>query len=95
VLSLLLMMNMACHLFRLTPEECLAGVTRCAASALGLQDDRGTIETGKRADLVTWDIREPAELTYWLGQNPMVSVVADGRHIAGGQHRNEVRSQGS
>ena len=81
-LSLLLMMNMACHLFRLTPEECLAGVTRCAAGALGLGGDRGTIETGKRADLVTWEISEPAELTYWMGHNPMVSVVADGKHVA-------------
>ena len=79
-LSLLLMMNMACHLFRLTPEECLAGVTRCAARALGLESDRGTLEAGKRADLVTWDISEPAELTYWMGGNPMVSVVSGGKH---------------
>jgi imidazolonepropionase len=84
-LSLLLMMNMACHLLRLTPEECLAGVTRCAASALGLGSDRGTIETGKRADLVTWDISEPAELVYWMGGNPMISVIAGGKHIAGRQ----------
>ena len=85
VLSLLLMMNMACHLFRLTPEECLSGVTRCAARALGLESDRGTIETGKRADLVTWEISEPAELTYWMGHNPMISVIADGKLIAGTQ----------
>ncbi len=82
VLSLLMMMNMACHLFRMTPEECLAGVTRCAARALGLESDRGTIATGKRADLVAWNISEPAELSYWIGHNPMVSVVAGGQVIA-------------
>ena len=82
VLSLLMMMNMACHLFRMTPEECLAGVTRCAAGALGLESDRGTIKTGKRADLVAWNISEPAELSYWIGHNPMLSVVAGGQIIA-------------
>ena len=82
VLSLLMMMNMACHLFRMTPEECLAGATRCAARALGLDGDRGTIATGKRADLVAWNISEPAELSYWIGHNPMLSVVAGGQIIA-------------
>lgn len=81
-LSLLLMMNMACRLFRLTPEECLAGVTRCAAQALGLGHDRGTIDTGKRADLVAWQVSEPAELSYWMGHNPVASVVAGGQLIA-------------
>ncbi|TFG86255.1 MAG: imidazolonepropionase [Chromatiales bacterium] len=80
-LSLLLMMNMGCHLFHLTPEECLAGVTRCAAQALGLEGDRGTLTTGKRADMVAWKISEPAELSYWLGHNPMVNVMAGGRRI--------------
>ncbi|MEM7668491.1 MAG: imidazolonepropionase [Pseudomonadota bacterium] len=68
--SLLLAMNMACTLFRLTPEEALAGVTREAALALGLSD-RGTLEAGKRADLAIWDVGEPAELSYRIGFNPL------------------------
>lgn len=80
--SLLLMMNLACHRFGLTPEECLAGVTRCAARALGLESDRGTLEPGKRADMVAWDISAPAELCYWMGHNPMLDVVIGGQHIA-------------
>ena len=60
--SILLAMNMGATLFRLTPAECLAGVTRNAARALGL-DDRGTLAAGQRADLAIWDIREPAELS--------------------------------
>ncbi|NNM75579.1 imidazolonepropionase [Sphingomonas sp. ID1715] len=72
--SLLLMLNLACTLFRMTPEEALAGVTRNAASALGLAD-RGTLEIGKRADLVLWDISSPAELCYWLGGRPELEVI--------------------
>jgi len=60
-------MHLAASAFRLTPAECLAGVTREAARALGLLDDRGTLEPGKRADLLAWDIEHPAELSYWLG----------------------------
>jgi imidazolonepropionase len=60
-------MNMACTLFRLTPEEVLAGTTREAARALGLQEEIGTLEVGKAADLAIWDINSPAELSYWLG----------------------------
>jgi imidazolonepropionase len=68
--SLLLTLNMACTLFRLTPEEALAGVTRVAADALGL-DDRGVLSQGLRADLAIWDIEHPAELAYRIGFNPL------------------------
>lgn len=71
-------MNLATSLFRLTPEECLAGVTREAARALGLLTDRGTLEVGKRADLAVWDIEHPAELAYWLGLNPLVELYIGG-----------------
>jgi imidazolonepropionase len=76
--SPLLMMNMACVLFGLTPAEALAGFTRNAASALGLADDRGTLEVGKKADLAAWDIAEPAELTYRMGGNPCRLVIKAG-----------------
>ncbi len=68
--SVLLAMNMGCTLFRLTPEEALAGVTRNAARALGLTD-RGTIAPGMRADLAVWDAATPAELAYRIGFNPL------------------------
>ncbi|MBM3584706.1 MAG: imidazolonepropionase [Alphaproteobacteria bacterium] len=78
VTSLLLMINMACTLFRLTPAEALAGVTREAARALGLGAERGTLATGKVADFVTWDIARPAELAYRVGANPRRQVVRTG-----------------
>ena len=78
-LSLLLMLNMACTLFRLTTEEALAGVTRNAAIALGMGETHGTIEIGKAADLAIWDITEPADLAYAIGGNPCVGVIAGGR----------------
>jgi len=76
--SLLLMLNMACTLFRLTPEEAFAGVTRNAAQALGLRD-RGVLAPGLRADFVQWDARTPAEFCYALGQNPRRATVFEGR----------------
>jgi imidazolonepropionase len=79
--SLLLMLSMACTLFRLTPEEGLAGVTRNGARALGLQDRIGTLEKGKDADFVVWDIPEPAELAYRIGANPLRHVVRKGKLV--------------
>jgi imidazolonepropionase len=67
VLSPTLMLNMACTLFRLTPEEALAGMTREAARALGLLDEVGTLAPGKAADLCVWRVSSPAELCYWIG----------------------------
>jgi imidazolonepropionase len=75
--SLLLAMNMACTLFRLTPEEALAGVTREAARALGL-DDCGRIAPGLRADLAVWDVAHPAELAYRIGFNPLHARIFGG-----------------
>jgi len=69
--SLLLTMNMAATLFGMTVDECLAGVTREAARALGLLDSTGTLEAGKSADLAIWDIESPAELVYRMGFNPL------------------------
>jgi imidazolonepropionase len=69
--SLLLAINMACVLFRLTPEEAVAGATREAARALGLGGTLGTIEAGRRADLAVWDVAQPAELAYRIGFNPL------------------------
>lgn len=72
-------MNMACTLFRMTPEEALAGFTREGARALGLQDEIGTLEVGKVADFAIWDIKSPAELSYWLGAKLMQERVVAGR----------------
>jgi imidazolonepropionase len=69
--SLLLAMNMGATLFRLTVEECIAGVTREAARALGRLDRIGTLETGKSCDLAIWNIERPAELVYRIGFNPL------------------------
>jgi imidazolonepropionase len=77
--SLLLAMNMAATLFRLTPEEALAGVTRNAARALGLGVETGTLEAGKWCDFAVWDIERPAELTYRMGFNPLHARVWRGR----------------
>ena len=70
-------MNMACTLFRLTPEEALAGATREAARALGL-DDAGRITPGLRADLAVWHVAHPAELAYRIGFNPLAERIFSG-----------------
>ncbi|NER61660.1 imidazolonepropionase [Pseudomonas sp. MAFF212428] len=77
-LSLRLMLNMACTLLRMTPEEALAGVTVHAAKALGLGDSHGSLEVGKVADFVAWDIERPADLAYWLGGDLHKRVVRHG-----------------
>jgi imidazolonepropionase len=71
-------MTLATDLFRLTPEECLAGVTRNAAYALGMSHDRGTLEIGKRADIASWDIAHPRELSYWMGLNNLSELFIAG-----------------
>ncbi len=76
--SILLTLNLACTLFRLTPEEALAGVTCHAARALGMADTHGTVEVGKACDLAIWDVGEPAELAYAMGANPCAGVVKEG-----------------
>lgn len=78
-LSLRLMMNMACTLFALTPEEALAGATLHAAKALGMSDTHGSLEVGKVADFVCWDVESPGELSYWLGGNLVKARVYEGR----------------
>jgi imidazolonepropionase len=80
-LSLLLMLSMACTLFRLTPEEALRGVTCHAARALGLQATRGTLAAGKRADFAVWGVEHPSELAYWFGHNPCLRVVCGGAEV--------------
>ncbi len=81
VTSLLLMLNMACTLFQLTPEEAVLGVTRNAAKALGMGASHGTLDVGKAADFVLWDIERPAELAYRIGANPCHQVVQGGRIV--------------
>jgi imidazolonepropionase len=81
ITSPLAALNMACTLFRLTPEEALAGATREAAAALGMSDDIGTLEVGKAADLAVWDVKSPAELSYWLGAPLLKERVFAGRVV--------------
>jgi len=76
-LSLLLMLSMACTIFRLTPEEAVRGVTVNAARALGLAD-RGRLAAGQRADFAVWDLAHANELAYWFGTNPCGRVIAGG-----------------
>ncbi len=78
-LSLLLMANMACTLFRLTVPEALAGITTHAARALGLQDSHGLIASGRPANFVLWPLADAAELAYWFGHQPACTIVRQGR----------------
>lgn len=80
-LSLRLMLNMGCTLFRMTPEEALAGVTTHAAQALGMGSSHGTLEAGKAADFVAWQIERPADLAYWLGGDLPKRVVRGGHEL--------------
>jgi imidazolonepropionase len=81
VSSPLLVLNMACTLFRLTPEEALAGMTRNGARALGVLRSHGTLDAGKHADFALWDIGSPAELAYAIGANPCLGTVRDGETL--------------
>lgn len=78
LVSILLALNFGCTIFRLTPEEALAGVTRNGAKALGMGATHGTIEVGKVADLVLWKVDAPAELAYAMGANPCLRVLKSG-----------------
>lgn len=80
VCSLRTTMALATSLFKLTPEECLAGVTRNAAHALGY-DDRGTLEVGRRADIAAWRIGHPQELSYWIGSNELTDLYVAGERM--------------
>jgi imidazolonepropionase len=79
VASPLIALNMACTLFGLTPQEALAGMTCNAARALGLQNEIGTLEAGKSADLAVWDIIDPTELAYWIGLDLLQDRYVNGR----------------
>lgn len=82
-LSLLLMANMACTLFRLTVPEALAGITTHAARALGLQASHGVIGAGRPANLVLWPFADAAELVYWFGHKPARTIIRQGRVVKG------------
>lgn len=79
--SLRLMMNMACTLFGLTPDEALQGVTLNAARALGLSDTIGSLEKGKTADIALWDTSDEAALSYWLGGNLLDALILNGEPV--------------
>ncbi len=83
LLSPLLTMNLACTVFRMTPEEALRGFTACAAQALGLGDTIGSLGAGRKADFVVWDVEQPGHLAYPIGANPGCRVVAGGRTLKG------------
>ena len=76
-----MIMNMGCRLFGLTTEEAVTGFTRNGARALGVLDSRGTLEVGKLADFAIWDVEQPGDLAYRIGDNPCAAVVKDGRVV--------------
>ncbi|WP_281517153.1 imidazolonepropionase, partial [Vibrio parahaemolyticus] len=82
--DLTLMMNMACTLFRLTPQEALRGVTQHAAQALGYTNSRGVIKTGFDADFAIWDIEHPADLSYQVGAKRLVGRIVNGEYVSHG-----------
>ncbi|MFV8410725.1 imidazolonepropionase [Vibrio owensii] len=82
--DLILMMNMACTLFRLTPQEALRGVTQNAAKALGYGESRGVIEVGYDADFSIWDIEHPADLSYQVGAKRLVGRIVNGEYVSHG-----------
>ena len=82
VLSLTLMMNMACTLFRLTPDEALSGLTRHAAQALGMEKTHGTLSVGKMADFIVWNVKQPVDLAYHIGGNLLRHVIKSGKVIS-------------
>jgi len=81
ITSILLMLNMACTLFKLTPYEALLGVTYHAAKALGLSDAKGKLAVGYDADIACWDIEQPAQLSYQFGVNPLTQLMKAGKII--------------
>ena len=82
--DLTLMMNMACTLFRLTPQEALRGVTQHAAKALGYGGSRGVISVGYDADFSVWDIENPADLSYQVGVKRLVARIVNGDYVSHG-----------
>ncbi|EDL67281.1 imidazolonepropionase [Vibrio campbellii] len=82
--DLTLMLNMACTLFRLTPQEALRGVTQNAARALGYGESRGVIEIGYDADFSIWDIEHPADLSYQVGAKRLVGRIVNGEYVSHG-----------
>jgi len=81
ICSIQLMLNMACTLFRLTPSEALAGVTCNAANALGLSASKGQLALGFDADIAVWNIKQPAELCYQFGVNPLNVLIQNGQQV--------------
>lgn len=76
-----MILNLACVLFGLTPGEALRGFTVAAAKVLAMEDDRGTLAPGMRADMALWNVRDLGTLCYWVGRSPLVSLIKDGETV--------------